>query len=429
MAKDSFNVGLLGLGTVGTGVAKVLLQNSDILSNRAGIPMVLKKAADLDVTKDRGVRFPDGVLTTDGLGICTDPDIDLVVEVIGGAGIARKMIQTALENGKHVVTSNKEVIAKHSEEFLAIARSKGVNLYYEASAGGGIPIIHALKNSLSANNIKKIFGILNGTTNYILTKMSSEGASFDTVLKEAQRLGYAEANPANDVEGTDVAYKLSILASIAFNSHFSYNQIHTEGIRQISAADIKAAREQGYVIKLVAIGKERADGQVELRVHPVMIEKTHPLANVNDSFNAVFVEGDYVGETMFYGRGAGELPTASAIVGDIMDIAMAREIPHSHPSISTNFSQKKVLPMSDTSSEFYLRLEVEDEVGVLATIAAICRDAHVSIKTVHQTPEANVAEIVIITHSVRESSMQTALKKIEELDAVARVCTLIRVGL
>ncbi|MDX2111755.1 MAG: homoserine dehydrogenase [Verrucomicrobiota bacterium] len=429
MPDKVFNVGLLGLGTVGTGVAKILLGNSGNLARRAGVPVVLRKAADLDITRDRGIMFPAGVLTTDSFAMVADPEIDVVVEVIGGAGIARKLIQAALENGKHVVTSNKEVIAKHGQEFMELARKNGVNIYYEASAGGGIPIIHALKNSLAANNIQKIFGILNGTTNYILTKMHREGASFEAVLKEAQALGYAEANPANDVDGTDVAYKLSILASIAFNSQFSYEAIHTEGIRSISADDIKAAKDLGYVIKLIATGIEHGNGQVELRVHPVMIEEAHPLAHVNEVFNAVFVKGNYVDDTMFYGRGAGELPTASAIIGDVLDLAMARELKHSHPSMTTNFEKKSVLPMGETTSEYYLRLEVKDEVGVLAAIAAICRDAQVSIKTVDQNPDKDQAEIVIITHTVKESAMQQALAAIRKLDTVAKVCALIRVGL
>ncbi len=428
MNQKPFQVGLLGLGTVGTGVAKILLGSRDLLCRRAGVPVLLKRAADLDLTRDRGIAFPDGVLTTDGFSLCQDPEIDLVVEAIGGAGIARQLILCALENGKHVVTSNKEVIAKYGREFFALARRKGVNLYIEATAGGGIPIIHALKNCLAANRIEKVFGILNGTTNFILTKMHREGAEFEAVLREAQLLGYAEADPANDVEGTDVSYKLSILASIAFNSHFDYREIYTEGIRQISSVDIREARELGYVIKLLAIGIDRPQG-VELRVHPVMIAESHPLAHVNDSFNAVFVKGDAVDETMFYGRGAGQMPTASAVVGDILDVAMNRGMTTSHPTIDTDYGPKNILPMGETISEFYLRLDVKDEVGVLAAIAEICRDARVSIKTVRQTPENDRAELVIITHPVREAAMQDALRRMGELSSVERISALIRVGL
>lgn len=428
---NSFNVGLIGLGTVGTGVARILLENAAYLAQRAGRPVILKKASDLDIVRDRGLDFPAGVLTTRTEDILEDPSIQVVVEVIGGVQPAKRFIEGALTRGKHVVTSNKEVMAKHGRAFIELARQHGVNVYYEASAGGGIPIIHALKNCLAANRIEKIFGILNGTTNFILSKMHQDGADFAAVLAEAQRLGYAEANPANDVDGIDAGYKLAILASIAFNSHFNYEEIHTEGIRNIAAADIAVAKQLGYVIKLVAIGLEHGSKGVELRVHPVMIEEHHPLAHVNGPFNAVFVKGNYVDETMFYGRGAGQMPTASAVVGDILDLAMAHESRATHPSVLTDFGPKTVLPMGHAETEYYLRLRVSDEVGVLASLAEICRDARVSIKSVHQKPfeSEQAAEIVIITHTVRESAMQEAMAAIRALPAVQAVNTLIRVGL
>lgn len=428
--KDKVNVGLIGLGVVGCGVARILLQNGEKLAKRAQVPVVLRKATTRDLTKDRGFTIPDGVLCSNASEILNDPEIDIVVESIGGVEPALSYIRTALQNGKHVVTPNKEVIAKHGPELLDLARANGVNLYYEASVCGGIPIIHGLKNSLAGNNIEKIFGIMNGTTNFILTKMYEEGADFGDVLREAQALGFAEADPTADVDGYDVAYKLTILAGIAFNTSFRYEDIHFEGIRNVGAADIEFASKLGYVIKLIATGIDRGDRGIELRVHPVMIEKDHPLASVNGSFNAVFVRGNYVGDTMFYGPGAGMYPTASAVVGDILDIAMSWGLGRSHPSMSTAIEQKNVLPMGETISEYYIRLHVKDRPGVLARIAQICGEHDVSLKAVEQ-PEATdgEADLILITHQVKEASVQDAVKKINELDVVTRVASLIRVGL
>lgn len=430
MAKTQINVGLIGLGVVGTGVARILLENAENLARRAGLPVVLKRAADLDLTRDRGLRFPEGMLTSDAGRILGAPDIDVVVEVIGGVKPARQFIETALKAGQHVVTSNKEVIAKHGREFLELARQHGVNVYYEAAAGGGIPIVHSLKNCLAANNIQRIYGIVNGTTNFILSKMHDEGADFSEVLREAQSMGFAEADPTADVDGYDVAYKLSILASISFNTHIRYEDIHFEGIRAVAAADIRAARQLGYVIKLLAIGIKHANGDIELRVHPTMIPAGHPLAGVKGSFNAIFVVGDYVDETMFYGRGAGQLPTASAIVGDIMDIAMAHELNRAHPSLFTDFGACRIRPMGEIRSEYYLRLTVKDEIGVLAAVSEVCRDTAVSIKSVQQRvlDDAGEAELLLITHEVRESDMQVAVGRFQALPSVCAVNTLIRVG-
>jgi len=430
MSKKEINIGLIGLGTVGTGVAKILMRNKENLANRAGAKIVLKKAADIDLKKDRGIKFTEGQLTNDAEEILNDPQIDIVVEVVGGIKPAKSFIEKALKHKKHVVTSNKEVIAKHGLDFIKLAKEQGVNIYYEAAVGGGIPIIHSLKNTLAANNIEKIFGIVNGTTNFILTKMYQEGADFTDVLKEAQDLGFAEADPSADIDGYDVAYKLAILSSIAFNSHFKYEDIYFEGISDITSADIKIAAQFGYVIKMLAVGIEHKNKNVELHVHPVMIEKDHPLANVNGSYNAVFVKGNYVKETMFYGPGAGELPTASAVVGDVLDLAMHDGLEHSHPSMLTNFADKKVVPMGEIHSKFYMRLTVKDQPGVLAGISKICGDNMVSIKSVQQKDSQGVnAELVIITHKVKEDSMQTAIKAIKKLKSVENVNSVIRVGL
>jgi homoserine dehydrogenase len=429
MSSKQINIGLIGLGTIGVGVAKILTQNKENLALRADIPVVLKRAVDLDLSRVKSLDMTGVALSTRAADILEDPEIDIVVEVIGGVNPARSFIETALKSGKHVVTSNKEVIAKHGLEFVEIAMEHKVNIYFEAAVGGGIPIIHALKNSLAANNIEKIFGIVNGTTNYILTKMTREGAAFEAVLKEAQALGYAEANPSADVDGYDVAYKLSILGSLAFNSHFSYEDIFFEGIRNINATDIRVASDLGYVIKLLAIGVAHGE-DVELRVHPAMIEKSHPLANVNGSFNAIFVKGNYVNETMFYGPGAGELPTASAVVGDILDIAMSPDMDRAHPSIATNLKDKPIRPIGEIVSEYYLRIEVADEAGVLASIAQICGNHKVSIRAVQQKdPVSGNAELVLITHLVKEGSMQAALAEIKALPTVRAVHSLIRVGI
>ncbi|MDR1998069.1 MAG: homoserine dehydrogenase [Candidatus Margulisbacteria bacterium] len=430
MAKSELNIAVLGFGTVGTGVVKMLLGNGELLARRCGKKLTLKYIADLDIQRDRGVKVPKGVLTTDALNAIADPAVDIVVEVIGGVNPAKKFIETALKNKKHVVTSNKEVIAKHGREFIALAVQHGVNILFEASAGGGIPIINALTKALAGNNIKRIFGIVNGTTNYILTKMYRDNADFAAALREAQALGYAEADPTSDVDGYDAAYKLAILAGLAFNSHFAYSDIYCEGIRRISAVDIALAREFGYVLKLLAIGIAHAEDRVELRVHPVMIPERHPLATVNDAFNAVFVEGDCVGETMFYGRGAGELPTASAIVGDLADLALHYELGGTNPALHFDFTQKKIIPVGEIFSKYFIRLKVKDETGVLAAVSRVCADHKVSIKAVQQK-DASGAEtsLVIITHTVQEAALQKAVEQIAALRQVLEVSSVIRAGL
>ncbi len=427
MATGKFGVGVIGCGTVGGGVVKLLVSEAENLRRKTGVEVVLCKAADIDPAKRQSTGLPASQLTENAQDLLDDPEVRVVVEVIGGVKAAYTLVKKALEAGKHVVTANKELLAKKGPELLALARQKNVTLHFEASACGGIPVIHALGQSLAVNRFERLYGIVNGTTNFILTKMHREGAEFDQVLREAQALGYAEADPTADVDGHDATYKLAILASLAFNTAVDYQEIHTEGIRGISARDIELAKEYGYVIKLLAIGIAHSEDSVELRVHPMMIRHDHPLAAVNDSFNGVFARGNHVGDVMFYGRGAGQMPTASAILGDIIDIAMH----HAQGGVSgrMNFGsrKKKVIPMGEVQSKFYLRLEVRDRPGVLASIARVFGECEVSIAGVKQKEATGKeAELVILTHEVRESAMQKAVAEVGKLDVVLGVRSMLR---
>jgi homoserine dehydrogenase len=427
MASAKLGVGVIGCGTVGGGVVKLLVSEKDHLMRKTGVAIELRRAADLDPEKRAATGLPASLLTADAASLLADPGIDVVVEVIGGVKPAQSFIETALAAGKHVVTANKELIAKQGPGLFALARKHGVTLHFEASACGGIPVIHAFGQSLAANRFEKILGIVNGTTNFILTKMHREGAEFADVLAEAQRLGYAEADPTADVDGHDAAYKLAILAAMAFDSHFDYRDIHTEGIRNLSARDIAIAKDYGFVIKLLAIGAAHDDGRVELRVHPVLVPEEHPLAAVGDSFNAVFARGNYVGDVMFYGRGAGALPTASAIVGDIIDLAMHQRGGGTSPRMNFGTLRKAVVPMGEVKTQYYLRLDVKDRPGVLAAIAKIFADFRVSISAVTQEEATGESvELVIFTHAVTEADFQKAVAEIRKLDVVVAVRALIR---
>jgi homoserine dehydrogenase len=427
MASAKLGVGVIGCGTVGGGVVKLLVSEKDHLMRKTGVAIELRRAADLDPEKRAATGLPASLLTADAASLLADPGIDVVVEVIGGVKPAQSFIETALAAGKHVVTANKELIAKQGPELFALARKHAVTLHFEASACGGIPVIHAFGQSLAANRFEKILGIVNGTTNFILTKMHREGAEFADVLAEAQRLGYAEADPTADVDGHDAAYKLAILAAMAFDSHFDYRDIHTEGIRNISARDIAIAKDYGFVIKLLAIGAAHDDGRVELRVHPVLVPEEHPLAAVGDSFNAVFARGNYVGDVMFYGRGAGALPTASAIVGDIIDLAMHQRGGGTSPRMNFGTLRQAVVPMGEVKTQYYLRLDVKDRPGVLAAIAKIFADFRVSISAVTQEEATGESvELVIFTHEVTEADFQKAVAEIRKLDVVVAVRALIR---
>ncbi len=420
-------VALLGLGTVGRGVYRILTGNAENIAQKVGAPIEIAHILVRDLTRDRGIPLDPALLTDNFQDILDDPEIAIVVEVMGGIHPALDYVSAALKRGKSVVTANKDMIALHGRELFAAAAASGAGLLFEGSVGGGIPIIRPLKQCLAANRIQEIMGIINGTTNYMLSKMTQEGLDFDQVLREAQAKGYAEADPTADVDGLDAARKLAILASIAFNSRITLNDVYVEGINKITSRDIAYAGELNYVIKLLAIAKETPEG-IEVRVHPTMIPKNHPLASVNDVFNAIFVRGDAVGDTMFYGRGAGELPTGSAVTADIMDAA--RHIIHKVPAFigCTCYEEKPIKPMTMTESKFYIRLTVADRPGVLAAIAYAFGDKEVSLASVLQKhTDGDRAEIVMVTHRVREQNLQDALHLVECLSSVDRIASCIRV--
>ncbi|MDD4766175.1 MAG: homoserine dehydrogenase [Desulfotomaculaceae bacterium] len=425
-AKKEIGVGLLGMGTVGRGVYRILNDNKEGIEQKVGAPITIKKILVRDVAKDRGLAISEGLLTTNISDLLDHPDIDIIVEVLGGINPALEYSLGALKQGKSVVTANKDMIALHGKELFAAADAGQRDLFFEASVAGGIPIIRPLKECLATNRITQVIGIINGTTNYMLTRMTEEGLGFEQVLKEAQSLGYAEADPSADVEGYDAARKLAILASIAFNTRVSLDQVHVEGVTRITAEDIAYATNLNYVIKLLGIARDSADG-IEVRVHPTLLPKTHPLASVNDVYNAIFVTGDAVGDVMFYGKGAGELPTASAVTADVMKAA--RNLAHGCTGMSgcTCFADKPIKSMGLTSTEYYIRLGVADKPGVLASIAYIFGQNDVSLASVIQHASGKAADLILITHEVLEKNLQEALKGIKELPVVNEVSNMIRV--
>ena len=427
MGVNKIQIGLLGCGTVGSGVYKILAKNQSSITNKAGAELTVKRVLVKDKTEELLVDVPDEELTEDFQDIIYDEQIEIVVELIGGVDPAREFVLKSLEQGKNVITANKELIAKHGQEILATAEDNGVDIYFEASVGGGIPIINPLKTSLAGNKITKILGIVNGTTNYILTKMDEEGAEFDEVLEQAQEKGYAEADPTSDIEGCDAAYKLAILSSIGFESRIDIDKVYIEGITGITKKDIEYAREFDYKIKLLAIGKEEADG-IEVRVHPTLIPKNHPLANVNDVFNAIFVAGDAIGETMFYGPGAGQMPTGSAVVGDIIESARNIEFNAQSRIPCTCFEEKNVKSPTEINTRYYIRLEVIDKPGVLGKITNLLGEYNVSMESVMQKGRSDQSvPLVLITHKVKEGNLNSALDEIAKLGAVKEVANLIRV--
>lgn len=424
----TIKIGLLGCGVVGSGVVKQLIANKDNIALKAGCQLEIKKILVRDLTKKRPEGAPAELFTTQVDDILEDPEIQIVVELIGGIEPAKSYVLAALQKGKNIVTANKDLLAAHGKELFETAAKYEKDLRFEASVAGGIPIIQPLKESLAGNRIFRIMGIVNGTTNYILSKMAAEGKEFDEALQEAQSLGYAEADPSSDIEGLDAARKIAILASIAFQSRVSVDAVYVEGITAISQLDILYAKELGYMIKLLGVAEE-IDGEIQVRVHPVMIPVSHPLASVNDVYNAVFVEGDAVGQTMFYGPGAGEKPTASSVIGDIMAISK-----HVKLGITgklggcTCFYEKRIKPIGQLQSSYYLRLLVQDQPGVLANIAGALAEHHVSIASVLQKRTlGNLAEIVIITHQVMEADFMDAMTAIKSLSTVEQVNSIIRV--
>ena len=426
MVKDAVKVGLLGLGTVGAGVMKVLQINSEQVRSRAGINIEVKKILVRDLKKPRAVKVEPSLLTTNAAEILEDPEIDVVIELMGGLA-ARVHVEEALRRKKFVITANKDLMATAGASLLRLARDNGRNIYYEASVGGGIPLIRPLKHSLGANRILRLVGIINGTTNYILTRMDLENMEFNDALTEAQARGFAEQNPENDLEGKDAAYKLSILASLAFNSQIHFETVNVEGISNLKQRDILYARELGFTIKLLAIGEERADG-LTLRVHPALVPLTHPLAGVLYENNALYVEGNAVGEVMFYGPGAGALPTGSSVVADLIDVARTINHQVENGIIEVAFHDKKVVPLEELESAFYLRLLAEDQSGVFAGLANAFSAERVSLDMIIQKrSREGEAEIVLVKHAEKEKNFNAALASIQRFSGIKAVKSVYRV--
>ncbi len=431
MAKESIGIGLMGLGVIAGQVAKVLTEKAETLAEQVGCPLELRKVKVLpsDLDRPQAKEMPPTLLTTDIDEFFNEPGIDIIVEAIGGESLAREYLTRALTTGRHVVTSNKEVIAKHGAKLMELAGQQGLGLRYEASVGGGIPLISRFQSDLVANNITGIYAIINGTTNYILTRMAREGVDFAAALSKAQELGYAEASPENDVEGIDAAYKLAIMSSLAFHTEVRPENIYREGISRLSSRDFQYAREFGFAIKLLAIAKDSSD-VIEVRVHPVFIPEDSLLAKVDGVYNAVLIEGDLVDKVLFFGQGAGPLPTSSAVVADV--VAAAQEIRRGVPGRrGWRFdSGRAIKPMSEVETRYYLRINVADRPGVLAQIARVLGSHEISISSAIQKlsdPVAETAEIVIITHHAPEKAMQAALTELDGLEVVKEISNFVRV--
>ena len=422
-------IALLGLGNVGRGVWMILNSNKEEIMKRSGYEVEIAKILVRDKNKKRSVEVPDEIITTDFDEILEDDSIKIVVEVMGGMEPSKRYMLRCMDKKKHIVTANKMLIANAGDELFEKADEMGVMFQYEASVAGGIPIIKGIDESLTANKIEKLYGIVNGTTNYILSKMELEGADFDDVLKEAQEKGYAEADPTSDIEAFDAQYKLAILASLAFGSKIDVDNIYREGITKIEAVDMKYAKEFKMGIKLLAIAKEN-NGKIELRVHPTMISKKHPLSNIYDSFNAVFIKGNAVGDLMFYGRGAGDLPTGSAVVGDIVTIVRnGVDAENSNPVVKNNLWKREILSMEDIESKYYVRATVVDETGVLSKITSILGKNNVSLRSVIQKgdEENGNVTIVLVTHKTNEKELNNSIKEIAELKSVYKINNIIRI--
>lgn len=425
-AGNVVRIGVLGCGNVGAAFVTLVTRQADEIEQRTGLRLEVRRVAVRNLSRQRDVELGDGTLTRDTHAIVVDPDIDLVVEVIGGIEPARELIATALKSGKPVVTANKELLANVGVELYEIADQHGVDLLFEASVGGGIPLIRPLRESLRGEPVHRMIGIINGTTNYILTKMTESGVQYSEALAEAQQLGYAERDPTADVEGFDAGAKAAILATMAFGSKVVAGDVYHEGISKITAADIAVARRLGYVVKLLAI-IERADanGDIGVRVHPAMVPVHHPLASVRESYNALFVEGGAVGSLMFYGRGAGGMPSASAVLGDVIDAALNLS-KGTHATIG-DFARSPIRPIDETSAEYLISLDVDDQPGVLHAVTGVFADHEVSIRAAEQEGLAEEARLVFITHEANEASVQATLRELRDLEHVRRVGGLLRV--
>jgi homoserine dehydrogenase len=434
MTKSSkINIGMLGCGTVGTGVAKLLIENKQLLAARVGADLNLKWVADIDIETDRGIELPDGVFINDARKVVDDPETDIIIEMIGGQGIAKELILKAIENGKHVVTANKALLAAQGNELFAAAAQKGVDLAFEASVGGCMPTIKSMRESLVGNHIKAMTGILNGTCNYILSKITDEGISFKEALDQAQNQGYAEADPTLDIGGFDTAHKVAILAALAYGMEINLDDVYIEGISRITPLDIAFAEQFGYRIKLLAISKFLND-RVEARVHPTMIPFNNLLTHVNGTVNAVTVSGDAVGDILLYGHGAGMMPTASAVISDIVDIARnilcgtARRVPPLAYQ-RENIRKIPIVPIDDLITHYYFRFSALDHPGVLSTISGILGDYDISIQSVHQKGRKTNGSVpvVMLSHLVKEADVKQALNEISALDVVGDEPVLIRI--
>jgi homoserine dehydrogenase len=421
----TLKVGMLGCGVVGSNVARLLHEDSGDFAARSGATLTLAKVAVKNAATKRDHVNPANI-TTDPHSIVNDPSIDIVIEVMGGIEPARELILTAIKNGKSIITANKALLALHGAELFEAADKNGVDLYYEAAVGGAIPILRPMRESIVGDHVHRVMGIVNGTTNYILTKMDEEGSAFADVLKEAQALGFAEADPTADIEGHDAAAKAAILAGLAFHSRVTSTDVYCEGISKISARDVAVARDMDHVIKLLAIAELTSDNQVSVRVHPTLISRKHPLASVRNAFNAVFVEAESAGELMFYGRGAGGAPTASAVLGDL--IAIARNKTRGGEGHGeSDYAELSIASIDKVKSRYLIRIDVADKPGVLATVAQLFATSNVSIETVRQSGRGDSAELIVATHAAPESSLQKTVHALAKSDVVKSVESVLRI--
>ena len=421
----TLKVGMLGCGNVGSQIARLLVANKADLASRAGAQLELVKVAVKDIKAKRD-GIATSLLTDDPYSVVNDPEIDLIIEVIGGISPAKELILAAFKNGKSVVTANKALLAKEGAALYQAAGEANVDLYYEAAVAGAIPILRPLRESLVGDHVTRIMGIVNGTTNYILTKMDESGTAFADALRQAQELGFAEADPTADVEGIDASDKAAILAGLAFHSRVTDKDVYREGITKITATDVKVAKAMDMVIKLLAITELTASGEISVRVHPALISRTHPLASVRESFNAVFVEAQSAGQMMFYGKGAGGEPTASAVLGDLVAIARHKVLGGIGPKES-DYASLKIAPMGETKTRYLIRLNVADKPGVLESVAHVFASQSVSIQTVRQTGAGDKAELIIMTHTSTESALSATVKELGRLPAVTDVASVLRV--